>query len=81
MQPAAHLAPASADGSWRVTREGSPVAVVGLRHERGNVIVAADVEGAKGEKPYSFGSVAAANDFIKELVTSFAYLGCDVARD
>jgi hypothetical protein len=81
MQPAANPATAPADGSWRVTREGAPVAVVGMRNERGKIVVAADIPGAKGVKPYRFGTVAAANDFIKELMTSFAYLGCDVARD
>jgi hypothetical protein len=81
MQPAAHPASPPADGSWRVTREGAAVATVGLRQERGKIVVAAAIAGRKGETPYRFGTVAAANEFIKELMTSFAYLGCDVARD
>ncbi len=81
MQSAAQPASVPADGSWRVSREGSPVATIGLRHERGKVVVAADIEGKKAQKPYRFGTVAAANEFIKELMTSFAYLGCDVVSD
>jgi hypothetical protein len=81
MQPAAYPAHAPADGSWRVTREGAPVATVGLREERGKVVVATEIEGAKGRKPYRFGTFEAANAFISDLMTSFAYLGCDVAHD
>ena len=80
MQPATHPAHAPAEGSWRVTREGAPVATVGLREERGKVVVATDVEGAKGHKPYRFGTFEAANEFITDLMTSFAYLGCDIAH-
>jgi hypothetical protein len=81
MQPAAYPDTTSDTGSWRVSREGTPVAVVDLRHERGKVTVAAAIEGKKSHKPHQFGTVAAANDFIRELMTSFAYLGCDVTRD
>jgi hypothetical protein len=80
MQPAVHPAEAPAKSSWRVSREGSPVAVVGLRHERGKVVVAAEVEGA-GNKPHRFPTLEAANEFISDLMTSFAYLGCDIAHD
>jgi hypothetical protein len=80
MQPAVHPAEAPAEGSWRVSREGSPVAVVDLRQERGKIVVAADVEGA-GTKPHRFATVEAANEFIGDLITSFAYLGCDIVRD
>ncbi len=81
MQSAAEPASAPADGSWRVSREGAPVATIELRNERGKVVVAADVAGKKAKKPYRFDTVAAANEFIKELMTSFAYLGCDVVGD
>jgi hypothetical protein len=81
MQPAVHPAEAPADGSWRVSREGAPVAVINVRHERGNVVVKADVDGASAVKPYSFGSIEKANEFVHDLMTSFAYLGCDVAHD
>jgi len=80
MQPAAHPAQAPGEGSWRVSRDGGPVAVVDVRHGRGQVLVAADVGGAPAKKPYSFGSIESANEFVNDLMTSFAYLGCDVAR-
>jgi hypothetical protein len=81
MQPAAYPAHAPAGGSWHITREGARVATVGLREERGKVVVATDIEGAKDKKPYRFSTIEAANEFITDLMTSFAYLGCDVARD
>lgn len=68
-------------GSWRISREGAPVAAVALRNERGNVVVAAEVEGAADAAPYCFDTVEAADSFIGDLLASFAYLGCDVARD
>lgn len=77
MQPAAHLADPPS-GSWRVSREGAPVATVGMRSERGEVVVAT---GVKGVAPYRFGTVEEADAFVGDLMTSFAYLGCDVARD
>jgi hypothetical protein len=77
MQPAAHLADPPS-GSWRVSREGSPVATVATRFERGQVVVAADIDGAK-TKPYRFGSIEEADAFVGDLMTSFAYLGCDVS--
>jgi hypothetical protein len=80
MQPAAQLANPPA-GSWRVSREGSPVATVGMRSERGEVVVATGIEGVKAPKPYRFGSIEEADAFIGDLMTSFAYLGCDVAAE
>jgi hypothetical protein len=81
MQPAAHPTHEPAAGSWRVTREGAPVATVGLREERGQIVVAADVKGAAAKKkPFCFGTVEAANEFISDLMTSFSYLGCDIVR-
>lgn len=80
MQSAAHLADTKA-GSWRVSRQGVPVALVGVRHERGKVVVAADLDGVAATQPYRFGSVEDADAFVGDLIASFAYLGCDVARD
>jgi hypothetical protein len=77
MQPAAHLAELPS-GSWRVSRDGAPVAAVDMRSERGEVVVAT---GVKGIAPHRFGSVEEADAFVGDLMTSFAYLGCDVARD
>ena len=78
MEPAAQLADSPA-GTWRISREGALVATVGMRSERGEVVVDAGVEGVVDTKPYRFGSVEAADAFIGDLMTSFAYLGCDVA--
>jgi hypothetical protein len=55
------------------------VAAVALRNERGNVVVATEVEGAAVTEPYSFSTVEEADAFIRDLLASFAYLGCDVA--
>ena len=78
MQPAAQLASPPA-GTWRVSRDGSPVATVGLQSERGEIVVATGIEGGSPRKPHRFGSVEEADAFIGDLMTSFAYLGCDVA--
>jgi hypothetical protein len=77
MQPAAHLADPPS-GSWRVSRDGAPVATVGMRSDRGQVVVAT---GVKGIPPHRFGTVEEADAFVGDLITSFAFLGCDVARD
>ena len=79
MQPAAHLAD-PAPGSWRISRDGSPVATVGTSFDRGEVLVAANIDGRKA-KPYRFGTVEEADAFIGDLMTSFAYLGCDVSSN
>ena len=77
MQSAASLS-ASPDASWRISREGAVVAVVDVRHEGGAVVVSAGP--ATSTKPYSFGSLQAADAFMADLLASFAYLGCDVSR-
>lgn len=79
MQPAAHLSEQPA-GSWRVSREGSTVATVGMRSERGEIVVATGVEGSSAAQPYRFGTIEEADSFISDLMTSFAYLGCEVTR-
>jgi hypothetical protein len=81
MQPVAQIAHATTTSAWRVSRDGSPVAVVDLREEGGNVVVAAEVEGAAKAKPYRFASFEAADAFVRDLIASFAYLGCDVVVD
>jgi hypothetical protein len=77
MQPAAQLAD-SPSGSWRVSRDGKPVAAVDLRSERGEVVVAT---GVNGLDPYRFATLEEADGFVGDLMTTFAFLGCDVARD
>ena len=44
-------------------------------------MVAAMVEGAAKTKPYRFASLDAADAFVRDLIASFAYLGCDVVVD
>jgi hypothetical protein len=69
---------ASLDASWRVTRDGALVALVTVSQEHGEVVITAG--GASTEpKPYRFDSVQAADEFVGDLMTSFSYLGCEVA--
>ena len=78
MQSAASLTGASPDASWRISRDGVVVAVVDVRHEGGAVVVSAGP--VTSPKLHSFGSLEAADAFTADLLTSFAYLGCEVAR-
>ena len=79
MQPVAHAAAhAPTENIWRVSRDGSPVAFVDLREEGGNVVVAAEIEGTAKAKAYRFASIESADAFVRDLITSFAYLGCDI---
>jgi len=59
-------------------REGSVVAVVSVRQEHGEVVVSAGREPAQ-VRPYRFDTLQAADAFVSDLMTSFSYLGCDVA--
>jgi hypothetical protein len=84
MQPAAHLGDETIGSSWRVSRDGNPVAVVEVRHEGGGVVVAAELGGEGSPKrtcPNRFPTLRAAEAFIADLIASFSYLGCEVARD
>jgi len=81
MHPVADPAQAPSSPSWRVSREGTRVAFVDVRHEGGNVLVVAEIDGAAKRAPYRFGSLQAAEEFVTDLIASFAYLGCDVARN
>ena len=77
MHAAAPLQDATVDSSWRVSRDGSVVALVEVRHEGGEVIVATEIDGVS---PHRFPTLQSAGAFVDDLMTSFAYLGCDVAR-
>jgi hypothetical protein len=77
MHATAPLQDATVDSSWRVSRDGTIVAVVDVRHEGGEVIVATEVDDVK---PHHFATLQSAGAFIEDLMTSFAYLGCDVSR-
>jgi hypothetical protein len=84
MQPAAHLGDETIGSSWRVLRDGSEVAVVQVRHEGGGVLVAAELGGEGSPKrncPNRFPTLRAAEAFVADLMASFSYLGCEVARD
>jgi uncharacterized protein (DUF362 family) len=79
MASAAQLNAAPRGASWRVSRDGSSVAAVVVRHEGGEVVVAADL--AAGAAPavlHRFGTLEAAEEFVSDLIASFSYLGCDV---
>ena len=79
MTSAAQALPASRHSSWRVSRDGVAVAVVALRREGGDVVVAADLAAAPAARPHRFETMQAAEAFVSDLIASFAYLGCDVA--
>jgi hypothetical protein len=78
MQTAATLNGAPVDASWRISRDGSVLAVVEIRHEGGAVVVSAGP--ADAPKLHSFPSLQAADAFTADLLASFAYLGCEVAK-
>lgn len=66
------------DASWCVTRDGAVVAQVAVRQADDDIVVCATTA-AETERPYRFESMQAANEFVADLMTSFSYLGCDVA--
>jgi hypothetical protein len=66
------------EASWRVSRDGAVVAEVEVRQQGGDVVVSAGRVGAA--KPHRFSTLQAAGEFVEDLMTSFAYLGCDVAQ-
>jgi hypothetical protein len=85
MQSAAHLSDDPTQQScWHVARKGDPVAVVAVRRDGGDVLVAAELGGEGSPErsyPNRFTSANAAEAFIADLIASFSYLGCEVARD
>jgi hypothetical protein len=78
MSTAAVQFDASLDALWRVSRDGDLVAQVEVRQEGGHVVISTETSGVA--KPVRFATLEAADGFIKDLLTSFAYLGCDVAQ-
>jgi hypothetical protein len=65
------------DASWRITREGTDVATIDVRQEQGEVVILAGTSTA--ERPYRFPTLQEADAFLSDLMTSFSYLGCDIA--
>jgi hypothetical protein len=77
MESAVHQIFAPVSNAWRVTRDGEPFAAVDVHEDGGNIVVSTTVGGSA--RPHRFDSVEAADVFVRDLVASFAYLGCDVA--
>ena len=81
MQPATQLSSVADSTAWRVSRDGSPVAVVSVRQQGGDVVVDTELtEPSTKIDPCRFASLQAADAFVSDLIASFSYLGCDVAR-
>jgi hypothetical protein len=83
MEAAAPLtAPATAE--WRVQRDGSPFATVATHRDGEGVVVSTRLLGEGGDaeriRPYRFQDGSAADSFVRDLVASFSYLGCQVAQ-
>ena len=83
MEAAAPLtAPATAE--WRVQRDGAPFATVASHRDGAGVVVSTRLLGEEGDagrvRPYRFPDVNAADTFVRDLVASFSYLGCQVAQ-
>jgi hypothetical protein len=82
MEAAAPLT-AQAIAEWRVQRDGAPFATVATHRDGAGVVVSTRLlaEGdAERVRPYRFPDVNAADAFVRDLVASFAYLGCQVGR-
>ncbi|MCP9486939.1 MAG: hypothetical protein MSC30_13875 [Gaiellaceae bacterium MAG52_C11] len=73
-----------ASAGWQVVREGAQVASVTTRLDGTGFVVATQVYGKASDaeriRPYRFPDREAAEAFVRDLVTSFTYLGCQVAR-
>jgi len=83
METAASLSE-SPTATWQVLRDGAPLASVVTRTDSAGVVVATQVFGEGSEaqriRPYRFPDLEAAEVFVRDLVASFSYLGCQVAR-
>jgi hypothetical protein len=83
METAAPL-PDDASAGWRVTRDGTQVASVTTRSDEAGIVVATQVYGEASDaeriRPYRFPDRDAADAFVRDLVASFSYLGCQIAR-
>ncbi len=70
--------------TWQVARDGTPFASVVTRADSAGVVVATQIFGAPSDaariSPHRFADLEAADLFVNDLVASFAYLGCQVAR-
>ena len=71
-----------ATAEWRVQRDGAPFATVATHRDGAGVVVSTQLLGAADDtvRPYTFADTNAADSFVRDLVASFAYLGCQVAQ-
>jgi hypothetical protein len=70
--------------TWKVSNDGTPIAHVASYRDGAGVVVTAQICGGAGEaeriRPYRFERRDEAEAFVSDLVASFSYLGCHVAR-
>ena len=68
---------------WRVQCEGAPFATVATHRDGAGIVVSTQFlgEAAKrdGIRSFRFPDLNGADSFVRDLVTSFSYLGCQVA--
>jgi hypothetical protein len=69
------------DASWRITRDGEHVTTIAVRQQQGETLVSAVSDPPGPSRPYRFDSLQAADAFLSDLMTSFSYLGCDIAAE
>ena len=71
-------------GEWRIQREDAPFATIATHRDEAGVVVSTQLLGETGNadriRSSRFPDSNAADSFVRELVTSFAYLGCQVAH-
>ena len=71
-------------GEWRVQRDGNPFARVASHSDGTGVVVSTQLVGQEGDadriRPYRFPDVNSAETFVRDLIASFSYLGCQVAQ-
>lgn len=83
METAASLSDAPT-ATWQVQRDGTPFASVVTRSDGAGIVVATQVFGEASDaeriRPYRFPDLEGADAFVRDLVASFSYLGCQVAR-
>ena len=76
--------PVAGDTVWHVLSDGAPLANVASRRDGGGFVVTAHVfataDAAERIRPYRFEDAESADAFVRDLVASFAYLGCNVTR-
>ena len=83
METAAPLLDDASPG-WKVMRDGTHVASVTTRSDGSGIVVATQMHGEAADagriRPYRFPDRDAADAFVRDLVASFSYLGCQIAR-